>query len=467
MRALRDLGPHREQLALAQIGVDDRDRAVQFLLADRPAAAQGRLALEPCHLLRRGAGQRERLAFVEEDIDRRRHAVRQRLARIDPGGEQRARDVELLLVERGERPVRLLRHQRGLDLRIEQGRQPVRAADRQHRATRLCKRRDRRQCLLGRHLAQPTAIVGRDVLGVGHPEPIAARIRPARCRRHGAVGEQQHVVLRVQVPGVELLRIDHAERELVLLQKPSRPAGRNDAAIAIDQPDTDRLQRQLGTGGRAAHRIGVDPELLRRRCQDSTRGRRRRDPDRAGRQILATRLGRALDPGRRHARLQQSVGQHEAVVRLMPDDPARLARPDHAAGGDRQQVGHALERARETVEHAIEIHAHLVRQRIAGDVVRRLGRAAGEFGIVRMILRLEHVDHVRAIGLRGLHDVRPRRIALAAGRERRGRAVDIDAVLDQRVEERDRRRHVALVGRQHIAARVALRRVLQHLGVQR
>ena len=52
-----------------------------------------------------------------------------------------------------------------------------------------------------------------------------------------------------------------------------------------------------------------------------------------------------------------------------------------------------------------------------------------------MILRLEHVEHVRPERLRRLHDVRAGRILLAGDRERRGRAMDGDAGLDQRVDE--------------------------------
>src|SRR5579863_8537295 len=70
-------------------------------------------------------------------------------------------------------------------------------------------------------------------------------------------------------------------------------------------------------------------------------------------------------------------------------------------------------RAVKTVENAIELDAHLERKRPAGDVVRRGGRSAGIFEIVRMILGLEHVHHVRAEGLRGFHDVRAGRVMLS------------------------------------------------------
>ncbi len=80
-----------------------------------------------------------------------------------------------------------------------------------------------------------------------------------------------------------------------------------------------------------------------------------------------------------------------------------------------------------------------------------------------MVLRLEHVEHVRAERLRGLHDERPGRVLLACRLERRRGAVHRHAGADQRVHERRRRREVALIGRQDVAARVAQLRIAQHL----
>ena len=75
-----------------------------------------------------------------------------------------------------------------------------------------------------------------------------------------------------------------------------------------------------------------------------------------------------------------------------------------------------LERAVEPVEDAIELDAHLIGQRPAGVVVGAGRRPAGIRDVVRMILRLEHVEHVRAERLRRLHDVRAGRIGLARDR---------------------------------------------------
>ena len=68
--------------------------------------------------------------------------------------------------------------------------------------------------------------------------------------------------------------------------------------------------------------------------------------------------------------------------------------------------------------------------------------------------------HVRASGLRRLHDVGAGRIGLAVRRERRRRLVHLDADVAQRVDELGRRREVGLVGGDDVDARIAPRRIL-------
>ena len=69
---------------------------------------------------------------------------------------------------------------------------------------------------------------------------------------------------------------------------------------------------------------------------------------------------------------------------------------------------------------------------------------------------------MRAIGLIGAHDIGTGGIAFPARLERRVGPLHLDAILDERVEEGDRGRHVALVGGDDIGARIALGRGLQH-----
>ena len=150
----------------------------------------------------------------------------------------------------------------------------------------------------------------------------------------------------------------------------------------------------------------------------------------------------------------------------MADQPARAARALHRARRDRDQVRHAGRRGLEAVQDPVELDPHLVGQSVAGHVIRRLGRAARIFQVVRVILRLEHVEDVRAIGLGRPHDIRAGGIGLAGDREGLGRLVHVDAGLDQGVEEGDDGGHVGLIGGDHIAARVAALRRLQHRLVQ-
>ena len=65
---------------------------------------------------------------------------------------------------------------------------------------------------------------------------------PAARRRNRTALEDDHVVLRREVAGVERLRIDDRERELELLEQPARVARRHRAAVLIPQRDALRLQ---------------------------------------------------------------------------------------------------------------------------------------------------------------------------------------------------------------------------------
>ena len=122
----------------------------------------------------------------------------------------------------------------------------------------------------------------------------------------------------------------------------------------------------------------------------------------------------------------------------------------------------ALEGSVEAIEDAVELDAHLKRQCPPGHVVGRRRRGAGIGDVVRVILWLEHVEHMGPKRLRGLHHERPRGIAPAADVERRGRAMHGDARLEQRVDEACRGRKVGLIARQDVAARVSRARVAYH-----
>ena len=145
----------------------------------------------------------------------------------------------------------------------------------------------------------------------------------------------------------------------------------------------------------------------------------------------------------------------EGVVLLAGHHPARAARRN---GGRirldaiRERI-ETLERAVEPVENAVVLDAHLHRQRPAGIVVRRCRRRAREREVVRVILRLEHVEHVRTERLRRLHHVRAGEVLLSAGGKSGGGAVHDNARLLKRDKELLRREQVRLVAGNHIAAR--------------
>src|SRR5437868_14874691 len=94
-----------------------------------------------------------------------------------------------------------------------------------------------------------------------------------------------------------------------------------------------------------------------------------------------------------------------------------------------------LKRAVKAVEDAIKLHAHLKGHCPAGRIIRRRGRAARIWNVVRMILRLEHIEDVRTEGLRALHHVRACRISFAVDLKSARRAMNGDAGLDEDVDK--------------------------------
>ena len=201
------------------------------------------------------------------------------------------------------------------------------------------------------------AIFGGNRLRVRTARATSAAAAASATGRRGnrAADEDQHVVLRVQVPGVELRRVDAAERELELLEDPARPARtrasrRTDptgrcaaraaaASIAVDHPAAERGLRAAAIDARAsaASPVATDPV------------------------VFAPTV--AADP----AASRRLTAVNASLPRAIDENPA--------AGGTRAHrrldvpLGHLLERAGDRLEHAIELHAHLERERPAGVVV--------------------------------------------------------------------------------------------------
>jgi hypothetical protein len=167
------------------------------------------------------------------------------------------------------------------------------------------------------------------------------------------------------------------------------------------------------------------------------------------------------------AGFHQTIDRDECIVLIMADQVA--PRVDDA--GDvpcrRPDRTDLSERPFERVENAIELHAHLERERPAGVVVRRRRRRAGVRNDVRMILRLEHVEHVRPERLRGADHEGTRRVARPIDAERLARALDSYPILQQRVDELGRGQEIGLIRWNDIPARIAHSRIASIAGAMR
>ena len=151
-------------------------------------------------------------------------------------------------------------------------------------------------------------------------------------------------------------------------------------------------------------------QLLRAGLNYAFGGRRRGDPDRAGSHILQV----FFEPVNVAGFIQKPVHHDERIVLVVADQPARRRRRTRDGRGRRiEQTFDFRERTVEAVQNAVEPNAHLHSERPASDVVGRYRRAAGITEIVRVILRLEHIENVRAESLRRLDYVRSSRIVLA------------------------------------------------------
>uniref|UniRef100_A0A0N4ZWA7 Twin arginine translocase protein A n=1 Tax=Parastrongyloides trichosuri TaxID=131310 RepID=A0A0N4ZWA7_PARTI len=447
--ALQNFDAVDEELALADVDFDHGRSVLQQLLMVRPAAAQRRIGVEPGHGLRAFADDAIGLAIGEEDVSLGRHAEGQRVEELS----------------RGQGPLRsiLFLDQGRSDGRAQQVRQAIGAADRDDRAAVASELGDLGHGAVSSHFAQPGAIGFGNVLGLRQRLVALGTIGRVIEHGRGAVGEDQDVEPFVQVSGGESLRIDHLERELVLLEQPAGPARAHDPAIAVDQADANGLQGDGAARRLAVHGIGVEAQLADRRSYGCSAFGRGLHPQGARLQLGAPDLGAVLQPFDAGPRLQQAVGQDEAVVDLVGDDKTRAPRTDDRARRRVQQVVRPAEGAVKAVQHAIERHPHLIGQSVSGDVVRQLGRAAGVFGVVRMVLRLEHVQHVGPEGLGGLHHIGALRIALSANGERGAGDLNVDAAFHQSVEEGHRGGQVALFFRvDDEAARIAVLGRLQH-----
>src|SRR6185437_14704231 len=133
-------------------------------------------------------------------------AEAQRILVVDLGVEDRAWDVELGRGQRLGLAVLARAHQPVLS-QLQIFTQPGRTADRDGRAAVLDEGLDLRQRLLLGDIAQHLSVLLGHLIGLGQAAAKAAAIAPGAARDR-AIHEQQHVVLGVEVAGVEFGAVD-------------------------------------------------------------------------------------------------------------------------------------------------------------------------------------------------------------------------------------------------------------------
>ena len=163
---------------------------------------------------------------------------------------------------------------------------------------------------------------------------------------------------------------------------------------------------------------------------------------------------------------EQTIHRSERVVHGMTERISGY-RGRHAPFRRSGEAGHQGERSAERLQNPVELHSHLIGERPACVVVRRSRRAAGIRDVVRVVLRLEHVEDVRPKRLRRLHHVGACRVVFPAHFERHRGALDGDSGLDQRVDELRRGEKVRLIGRYDVPARVPVGRIPHDADVRR
>ena len=489
-RPERGLQADQGDLAFAEAGLGGEFAALQVFLPPSPAAKEGFLLGEPSDAV--GFHQRgirvdaEDRVVVEEDVAFFRHAVGERIFVVEARGQNGAGHEELRLGQMLRFPVCVGLGEEIGDRHAHRFADRRRRADADDRATGRDKRFQRRDGLPADGAAQRTHLlrhlfVRRIVVEHAGADDRRARGRieeldhgflrePTRAAGHeiGVAREDQHVEFLVETAGFKQLRVDDLVGKLVFVEHQAQPTGLHHAAIQIEQADADgfqlhrRARRSLGLG------ICADPELTGRRFDDGRGGGAGGNPQRARAEPDPVDDVFILQPIDVAAGFEQTIRQHKGVVDLVAHEiTGGGARADDR--GDRRGflvARYGDERAVETVENAVKLHAHLHGQGPAGDVVGHLRRTARVGEVVGVILRLKHVHHEGTERLRGLHDVGPGRIRLARDLERRGGAFDRDAVAHEGVDKFHRRREISLIGRQNEAARIAVGRIVEHAFVE-
>jgi hypothetical protein len=169
--------------------------------------------------------------------------------------------------------------------------------------------------------------------------------------------------------------------------------------------------------------------------------------ERAGRPPLSCgQVSGHWSPQNSDSRFRQTIDRNERIVRARVEDEGPLI-----AFGDDGRYGcrdvNPLGRCRDRFVRLDDVDAHLVRQRPASDVIRRLRRTVRVQTQFRVDLRCEQIFHVRRKRLAAADHEGAGPVLLAGRPKGSGRALDLHAAQPQGVHQLERRAAVPLLGR--------------------
>src|ERR1700685_652128 len=106
-----------------------------------------------------------------------------------------------------------------------------------------------RDRVLRRDASQVRAIFDGDAVGIRLRSVAPGRLARLGDRRYGAVYEDDHVIFRPEVAGIDVAAVDDSDGEMVLFRNPPDPAGGHGSAIDVPECDagSGNFDRVRGT----------------------------------------------------------------------------------------------------------------------------------------------------------------------------------------------------------------------------
>src|SRR5690606_29173651 len=153
-------------------------------------------------------------------------------------------------------------------------------------------------------------------------------------------------------------------------------AGGHGAAVAVPQRNAHGLELENLTGRTLCDGVDFDSLLGDGLLENPSRVAARRYEERSGRVRAPVRLDGLLQPEHVAIRGEQPVDCDEHVVLLVTEQESGVAAATDLRRHLYVDALDALERSVEAVEDAIELDAHLERERPARRIVRRCGCGA-------------------------------------------------------------------------------------------